>query len=127
MKITNACILDPEAPQLLTPQNSSKFQYFILGGILGDHPPRKRTKEELTRFFLKLSAFNIGTMQMSTDNAVYTVKKIIESIPFEKIPFKDNIEIKINKIESTILPYRYTFVKGKPLMGSELLKYLKSH
>ena len=42
-------------------------------------------------------------------------------------PFKDEIEIPINDIESTILPYRYALVKGKPLMSPDLLKYLKEH
>ncbi|MEK6825271.1 MAG: SAM-dependent methyltransferase [Nanoarchaeota archaeon] len=127
IKLKNPCILDPEAPQLLTPQNSSQFQYFVLGGILGDNPPQKRTREELTQFLKQMPAFNIGNMQMSTDNAVYTVKKIIEGTPFEKISFKDEIEIKINKIESTILPYRYVLVKGKPLLSPDLLNYLKTH
>ncbi len=127
IKLVNACILDPEAPLLLTPKNSSKFQYFIFGGILGDNPPRKRTKEELTQFLKNLPTFNIGAMQMSTDNAVYTVKKIVDGTPFEKIPFKDEIEIEINDVESTILPYRYALVKNKPLMSPELLEYLKSH
>lgn len=127
LKLEKVCILDPEAPQILTPKNAAPFKYFIFGGILGDHPPRKRTQEELTRFFPKLPAFNIDKMQMSTDNAVYTVKTIIEGTPFEKIPFKDEIEIRINDIESTILPYRYALVKGKPLMSPSLIKYLKKH
>ncbi len=127
IKLENACILDPESQITLTPENSKKFSYFIFGGILGDYPPRKRTKNELTKFVPDLPAFNIGSSQMSTDNAVYVTKKIIEGTPIETIQFKENIEIKINKIESTILPYKYALVKGKPLMSPKLLSYLKKH
>lgn len=127
IKLENACILDPESPTALTPENSKKFSYFIFGGILGDYPPRKRTQAELTSFLLTIPAFNIGHSQMSTDNAIYAVKKIIEGTKLEKIPFKENIEIKINKIESTILPYKYALVKNKPLISPKLLNYLKKH
>ena len=122
----NACILDPEAKQSLTPQKSKKFQYFIFGGILGNHPPQKRTHEELSQD-LKLSKFNIGKKQMSTDNAVYVVKKIIQGTPLTKILFINEIEIQLNKIQSTILPYRYVLIKNKPLISKELINYFKSH
>jgi len=64
---------------------------------------------------------------MSTDNAVYVVKQIVNGTPLEKIPFQDEIEIKLNKIESTILPYRYALVNGKPFYSKELINYLKKN
>src|SRR3989344_13751 len=67
LKIKNACILDPEASNLLIPKEAKKFQYYIFGGILGDYPPKKRTKRELTPF-LNAEARNIGRNQLSTDN-----------------------------------------------------------
>lgn len=127
LSIENACVLDPESTATLTPKNSSDFQYLIFGGILGDNPPKKRTTPELTQFLPKAKAFNIGKAQMSTDNAVYVTKKIIQGTPLEKIPFQDEIEIHLNKIESTILPYRYALVNGKPFYSKELIKYLKEN
>jgi ribosome biogenesis SPOUT family RNA methylase Rps3 len=127
MKLDYVCVLDPESNITLDPKNSSGFQYFIFGGILGDNPPRKRTTPELTQFLPNAKVFNIGKAQMSTDNAVYVVKKIISGTNLKKIPFQEEIEIKINKIESTILPYRYALVKGKPFYSKELLKYLKEN
>ena len=64
---------------------------------------------------------------MSTDNAVYVVKKIAEGTPLDKMPFKENVEIRLNSIESTILPYKYALIKNKPLISKELIKYLKEH
>ena len=127
LNLENACILDPESDSTLTPRSSSNFQYFIFGGILGDNPPKKRTNLELTQFLPNAKSFNIGKAQMSTDNAVYVTKKIIEGTPLKEIPFQDEIEIKLNKIESTILPYRYALVNGKPLYSKELVRYLKKN
>src|SRR3990167_4506583 len=50
IKLENACVLDPEAKKTLTPKEAKNFKYFIIGGILGDYPPKKRTKKELTKF-----------------------------------------------------------------------------
>lgn len=123
----NSCILDPESPTLLSPKIAKKYKYFIFGGILGDYPPKKRTEKELSLFLPKISKYNIGKEQMSTDNAVYVVKKMINEIPLNKIHFIDSPEIKINDIESTILPYRYAIVKNKPFISKNLIKYLKKH
>ncbi len=124
LKIKNACILDPESPHELTPLHAKTINYFIFGGILGDHPPKKRTEEELTSH-MHLQAFNIGKEQMSTDNAVYVVHTIFQGALLKDIPFQDKVEIKINNIESTILPYRYALVNNKPFMSPTLIKYLK--
>jgi len=126
LNLKNTCVLDPESPRVLTPKKASKFNYFIFGGILGDNPPKRRTKPELTKFLPNAESFNIGRKQMSTDNAVYTVKQIIRGIPLKKLRFKDEIEIKINNIESTILPYRYNIIKNKPLIFDELIAFLKT-
>jgi ribosome biogenesis SPOUT family RNA methylase Rps3 len=125
LNLKNSCILDPESSIMLTPQNSKSIQYFIFGGILGDYPPKKRTKEELTNILPKIKSFNIGKEQMSTDNAVYTVKQIIDGKNLASLKFQNNIEIKINKILSTQLPYKYNLINGKPLISKELTKFIK--
>jgi len=125
LDLKDACLLDPEAKSQLKPKDAKKFKYFIFGGILGDFPPRKRTQDELTSF-IKAPAFNITSKQMSTDTAVYVVKQITLGKSLKNMLFIDNPEIKINKIESTILPYRYVMRKGgKPLISRALLKFLK--
>lgn len=125
LSLTNACVLDPETPKTLNPKETKKFKYYIFGGILGDYPPKKRTKVELTQFIKGAKVRNIGKEQMSTDNAVYTVKKIVNGTPLKSLKFKDDIEIEINDIESVSLPYRYNLVNGKPFMSKEILAYLK--
>jgi len=122
LNLKNACVLDPESKDTL--KTKDKFDYFIFGGILGDYPPKKRTEELLTKF-LTFETRNIGKEQMSTDNAVLTVKMINDGTEFEKIKFADNIEIETNENESVQLPYRYVLIKGKPFISEELIKRLE--
>jgi len=124
LNLKNACILDPEAKQLLTPKESNQFKYFIFGGILGDYPPKKRTKKELTQF-IKGKARNIGKKQMSTDNAIYTVNQIAKGKNFKDLEFKYNISLKMNKYLTLELPYLYNMIGGKPLISDELITFLK--
>ena len=125
-KLENACILDPQAKKQLTKEEAKNFNYFIFGGILGNAPPEKRTKKELTKFIKNAKARNIGKEQLSTDSAVFVVNEIIKGKKLENIKFQDSIEIKINDIESVILPFRYPIINGKPFMSNELVRYLKS-
>jgi ribosome biogenesis SPOUT family RNA methylase Rps3 len=121
------CILDPESPHLLTPKDKSKFDYFVFGGILGDYPPKKRTKRELTsKIKNKIATRNIGKKQMSTDNAVYTTKKILEGNQFKNLKFKYKISVPISKFASIELPYQYNLVKGKPFMSPKVIQLLKN-
>jgi len=122
MKLDNSCVLDPEADKTL--ESSENFSYYIFGGILGDYPPKKRTEKELTQFISNAEKRNIGKEQMSTDNAVYTVKQIVEGKSFEDLKFIENASIEINEFESVDLPYRYNEVNGKPLMSKKIKAYL---
>lgn len=127
LKLQNACVLDPEAPTLLTPENIKPYRYIIIGGILGDYPPKKRTTKELTQFIPKAKAYNIGKKQFSTDNAVYVVDRIVKGTPFTTIKTKYKISIKVDDIASIDLPYCYPLdATGQPLMSPKLVNYLKT-
>jgi len=121
LNLKNICILDPDAPKTLSPKD--KFDYLIFGGILGDYPPRKRTKQELT---IKGERRNLQKNQFPTDNAVCVAKMITEGNPISKIPFADNIDLKMGPNESVEFPFRYVLIKKKPLISKELVKLLKS-
>lgn len=119
------CILDPEAEKTLLPEDSHNFDCLIFGGILGDNPPRKRTKEEL--MLEGVERRNIGKEQFPTDNAVYVCKQIINGKLLQELEFQDEVEIDIARGESVILPFRYVLVEGKPLISEELMRYIKTH
>ena len=118
-------MLDPEADKTL--ESKEVFSYYIFGGILGDYPPKKRTKKELTKFLPECETRNIGKEQMSTDNAVYTTFLIAEKKKkFEELKFKDEVSVEINDVESVELPYRYNLdEKGEVYMSPQIIEYLK--
>ena len=125
LDLNKVCVLDPEASATLTSSDAKEFDYFVFGGILGDYPPRKRTKKELTRFLPGFAVRDIGKKQMATDNAVYVVNEICKGKKLEDLKFRDKFILKINEIESTELPYRYVVVNGKQLVSDEVINYLK--
>lgn len=122
LKLDNACILDPEASEELSP--SDNFDYLIFGGILGDHPPRKRTKEELSSK-LNFSKKNLGNKQMSTDTAVKVAKLIVDGKKLSEIKFIDSPELEIADGESVELPYRYLSKDGKPVIPEKIIEIMK--
>ncbi len=125
MKLQKVCVLDPDANKLLVTADKNGFTYFIFGGILGDYPPRKRTKEELTRFLPDCDKRNIGKKQFSTDNAIYVTHEILSGKEFAKMKFKNKLTIKMDEILSLDLPYYYPVIEGKQRISDELLDYLK--
>ncbi|MEM4331054.1 MAG: SAM-dependent methyltransferase [Candidatus Pacearchaeota archaeon] len=122
---TKVCVLDPQAEKELTPEESKNFDYFVFGGILGDFPPKKRTKKELSSFLISCEKRNIGKKQFPTDNAVLVVKKIIEGVPLKEMRFKNKFVLKINDYESIELPFRYLVLNEKPFISEEIVNYLK--
>ncbi|MEM3154474.1 MAG: SAM-dependent methyltransferase [Candidatus Woesearchaeota archaeon] len=128
LRFDKACVLDPEAKQTLTSDIAKKYDYFVFGGILGDNPPKKRTKAELTRF-LPYPAYNLGKEQMSTDTAVIVTKMICNGKKLRDLKFQQGIEISISDYEEVHLPYKYLVIKGRPLLApgiSDMLKRQRS-
>ena len=125
--LENVCVLEPNASKTLTPKEAKRFDYFIIGGILGDHPPKARTKVELTNKLKNTQVRNLGKKQFSTDNAVYVLKQIINDHSLKSIKFQNKITIKINNVESVDLPYYYPLANGKPMISEKILEYLKKN
>lgn len=125
LNLKNACVLDPAATKTLVPAEARRFSYFVFGGILGDYPPKQRTKQELTPLLPEAKARNIWKEQMSTDNAVLVVSEIIRGEEISSLSFQDSIEIKIDAIASVQLPYRYHIINKKPFISPALTAYLK--
>lgn len=74
-KKARVCLLDPAATQELSPDDGEKFDVFLFGGILGDDPPRDRTKELRAKGFV---GRRLGPVQMTTDTAVRVTRKIVQ-------------------------------------------------
>jgi len=119
-------ILDPQAQKLLTPEDFKGKRAVIIGGILGDHPPRGRTRKFLTAKFPKATVRNIGREQFSIDGAVYVAKLVSEGKRLDEIPIMKGLTVKLNEYAEIYLPYAYPLRDGKPVIHKELIEYLRS-
>ena len=50
MTPTNTCFLDMRAEKRLAPADKPVLSFVVLGGILGDHPPKDRAKDFREKF-----------------------------------------------------------------------------
>ncbi|SAM04234.1 hypothetical protein [Absidia glauca] len=130
------CLLDPSAQSELAPEDGDTFQYFLFGGILGDDPPRDRTKE-LRK--LGFAGRRLGPVQMTTDTALNVTRRVVEDrVPLNEVPYIDHPEIHFSKHESVTMPFRYIAelktikkkdgeekVVKKPLMPPGMLELIK--
>jgi ribosome biogenesis SPOUT family RNA methylase Rps3 len=119
-------ILDPKAEEPLKPEDFAGKDAVIIGGILGDYPPKGRTRKLLTRRFPKATARNIGKGQFSIDGAVYVAKLVSDGTPLEKIPIKKGLSLKLDEHAEVYLPYAYPLKDGKPVISQKLVAYLCS-
>jgi ribosome biogenesis SPOUT family RNA methylase Rps3 len=117
-------ILDPLADLTLTPEEASNH-ILVIGGILGDDPPRGRTFKYITSKLPNCKARNLGKKQFSIDGAIYVAKLINEGKKLEEIPTMENLVINVDEFHEIILPYVYPLVNNKPLISDELIEYLK--
>ncbi len=118
-------VLDPEAEKDLVPKDFREKSAVIIGGILGDDPPRKRTGEMLTKRLPGAAARRIGERQFSIDSSVYVASQVFSGKSLEEIPSVFCVEIPLSKHHSIELPYEYPLVDGKPLIAKKLLAYVK--
>ncbi|MEM2242588.1 MAG: SAM-dependent methyltransferase [Candidatus Bathyarchaeia archaeon] len=119
-------VLDPKAELSLKPEDFNGKEAVVVGGILGDHPPKGRTGKLLTRRFPKAVVRHIGKGQFSIDGAVYVAKLVGEGTPLEAIPVKKGLRLKLNKHGTVYLPYAYPLRDGKPVISQKLVAYLCS-
>lgn len=115
-------VLDPSAREMLK-RYEIDGSYIVIGGILGDHPPKHRTYKLLTSRLRGVKARSIGEGQYSIDGTVYFVIHYWR-FGLENYRFIDGLRIKTEN-GYIKLPFRYPLVDGKPLLAPGLEYYLK--
>ncbi|PWN92426.1 DUF431-domain-containing protein [Acaromyces ingoldii] len=147
--ISAICLLDPKAPQALSVRDASPppngYSHFLLGGILGDDPPRDRTSALRAHGF---PGRHLGTMQMTTDTALGVTKRVVEdhlALGLEgteqegptgaTMQWVDQPELKFGGGESVEMPFRYMVdeertkaYRGKPepLMPEGMRQHIRN-
>ena len=122
--IGKAIVLDPQASKPLSYDDLLVYKYVIIGGILGDHPPRGRTKEYLTNRLRGIESRNIGDGQYSIDGSVYYIYYLWKNKGLHGFKYVDGVTIE-TKQGNVYLPFRYPIVGDKPLLAPGLMEYLR--
>lgn len=119
------CLLDPQAKEELSPDDSQHFDIFLFGGILGDDPPRDRTSELRKKGF---AGRRLGPKQMTTDTAVRVTRIVVmKKVPLNEIRYVDFPEIQLDDHESTEMPFRYVVdEEGEPVMPKGMIDLIKA-
>jgi len=126
LKLKKAIVLDPDAKETLTAEDCEKADFLIFGGILGDYPPKKRTKQALSSK-MKCLKRNLGEKQMSTDTAVYVAKKIAGGKKLSELRFAYMLEVKTGENESMELPYQFVIENGKPVLAPGFIEFISEY
>lgn len=119
-------ILDPKASRRLEPEDFRDKEAIIIGGILGDHPPKGRTKKLVTAKCPNAAVRSLGKDQFSIDGAVYVAKLVSEGKRLEEIPVMKGLTIKLNEYAEIFLPYAYPLKNNEPVIHKSLIEYLRS-
>jgi ribosome biogenesis SPOUT family RNA methylase Rps3 len=116
-------VLDPKAEEPLEPSDFDSASMVVVGGILGDHPPRGRTWSLITSKMKRARARSLGKCQFSIDGAVYMALKVASGVRLSEIPVANSLTLKCGDLEIR-LPFCYPLVNGKPVISPRLIDYL---
>ncbi len=124
-------VLDPQAEARMTPSAAAESEAIVIGGILGDHPPRGRTRLLLSSRLPRARKYNIGDHQFSIDGSVYVALKLVEGRRLDQIPVVIGLKISVESPHGlpveVELPYAYPVdEKGKPVHPPELPRLIAS-
>lgn len=123
LSLKEIVVLDPSAKEPLTFMDLMESRYVIVGGILGDNPPRGRTRALLTNNLGGVKARNIGDKQYSIDGSVFYVNYLLENKSLSGFRYVDGLEI-VTSQGSIMLPYRYPIDKDSVVIADGLIEFL---
>lgn len=119
-------VLDPKAGEPLRPEDLAKTDSVIIGGIMGEHPPKGRTFREITsRLTPRAMARNLGRYQLTIAGAAYVLKRVAEGARLESLDIRFGLKftISVGGYEVIIeLPYAFPYEGGKPVLPENYLE-----
>lgn len=121
-------VLDLWADRDLDPLEAEVAEAFVIGGIMGDYPPRMRGVL-LTSMFDWSSRRRLGERQMSIHTAAWAVAQVIHGARVEDLPLCENAVIRMGGglFEAEIrLPFSYPCgADGKPRVPESIARILE--
>ncbi len=124
LKGERVVVLDPDAEEPLTPDEEPDV--IVVGGILGDHPRRHRTRKLITPRFEGAEVRHLGDYHFSIDGAVRVALMILEEgLEIEELEVVERPEVELEDGHSVRLHCDYPAEDGRPILPEGLLEYLR--
>ena len=120
-------VADLRAEKPLTSHEAMHSCCIVIGGILGDHPPRGRGLW-LRLVYPDAAYRNLGYNQFSIDGAVKVILELLGGKELGDVEICHPARIKLDSLPSRpeiILPYAYPLREGKPWIAPELRSLLE--
>lgn len=121
-------VLDPKARESLKPEDLKNSDSVIVGGIMGDHPPRGRTSREITsRLALKALSRNLGRNQLTIAGTAYVLKKIMFGSKLEDLDIRFGLKFSVELGSYRLhieLPYAFPYENGKPVLPEDYFEVI---
>ncbi|RLF05886.1 MAG: hypothetical protein DRK00_03205 [Thermoprotei archaeon] len=116
-------ILDPQAETLLSPLDFQRYEYVVIGGIMGDFPPRGRTRKLLASRIGGAASRSLGPCQFSVDGAVFVALEVARGVELREVWVTSGLTLEREGIE-VHLPFCYPLSGGRVVVSHELLTYV---
>jgi len=126
--VKKSIILDPQAKLSLKRIEMLEARAIVIGGIMGDYPPKGRTYKFITKEAMEMGALarNLGSEQLTIAGAAYIVKTIEEGSELSDIKIVKGLRIESEfghgvKLE-LYLPYAFPLRNGKPVIPEDYIE-----
>ncbi|MEB3851238.1 MAG: hypothetical protein LRS49_01475 [Desulfurococcales archaeon] len=119
-------LLDPAAPRRLEPWEASLARAILVGGIMGDHPPRGRTRL-LSWRCPSAAKRNLGPHQLSIDGAVKVALEVAGGRSLDEVELAVSPRIEVETPMGPVeveLPYAYPLRGGRPWVAEGVARLL---
>lgn len=119
LNLRDVIVLDPKAEELLKRDELVQAEGVVVGGIMGDHPPKGRTSELITNKAKHLKSRNLGSKQLTIAGVAYVLKEMEGGKEFREIPIIEGVEIKVKvgMVDIALeLPYAFPAKNGQPVL-----------
>ncbi|MCS7111768.1 MAG: SAM-dependent methyltransferase [Sulfolobales archaeon] len=107
----NVIVLDPSAKEKLQVNDMRMARYVVIGGIMGDNPPKGRTRLQITSRLKNAIPKNIGEKQFTIAGAAYILRQVELGRNVDDVKYVFGLKIKkklTNDIEIEVeLPYAF--------------------
>ncbi len=129
-ELEDVIVLDPQAEETLRSSELRSCRAVVIGGIMGDHPPKGRTKKFISNRALKYGAKirNLGRDQLTIAGTAYIVKVMESGRELSEIEIVKGLRYKYRihrDIELEIyLPYAFPAENGKPVLPDDYLEVI---